>query len=345
MIDTQLTAIAGKIEARLERLFRDGAAEPRTGLFAAPSESELLDQVRDLTLRAGKRLRPALLVGGAALFEPEAIDDPAVIDAGAALELLHAYFLIHDDIMDEDETRRGGPSVHAALAEAKRDPKLGRDLAILAGDLAAALHEGLLANLAAHAERRLAISRIFAEMHLDVVHGQTLDLLGSADAEEVSRRKTASYTTVGPLTAGATLAGAGAGEVERLADIGRPLGVAFQIRDDLLGAFGSELKTGKPVGTDLRAGKRTVLLERALEISSAAERTAIERVVGDRDATDAAVAAATAAIESCGARRACEERIAKLLEGALNDLSTGGYRDEGVRLLTGLAHFLSRRET
>jgi geranylgeranyl diphosphate synthase type I len=344
MSANRLEDIAASVEQRLEQLFGERAAGPRTGLFAASPRSELLDQVRDLTLRGGKRLRPALLAGGASLFAPDAIEDPAVIDAGAALELLHAYFLIHDDIMDEDETRRGGLSVHAALTRDKGSPKLGRDLAILAGDLASALHEGLLANLRAAADRRIAVARIFAEMHLDVVHGQTLDLLGSAGAEEIASRKTASYTTVGPLTAGATLGGASDDQVAALADIGRPLGVAFQIRDDLLGAFGDSSRTGKPVGSDLRAGKRTLLLERALALSSARERSFIESALGRDDATDDEVAAATGALETCGARSACEERVDALVDRALGALASGPYLEGGVQLLDRLARVISQRD-
>lgn len=344
MSSQRLENLAASVEQRLEMLFDARAAGPRTGLFAESPPSELLDQVRDLTLRGGKRLRPALLAGGAALFSAEAFDDPAVIDAGAALELLHAYFLIHDDIMDEDETRRGGPSVHAALSAARGNSKLGRDLAILAGDLASALHESLLANLAAPPERRLAVSRIFAEMHLDVVHGQTLDLLGSAGAEEIASRKTASYTTVGPLTAGATLGGASHAQVAALAEIGRPLGVAFQIRDDLLGAFGDSSRTGKPVGTDLRSGKRTLLLEQALAVASAAEREAIETPLGRPEATDEEVSRATGALVSSGAKRICEERVEELVERALSSLASGPYLDDGVRLIGELASVISKRD-
>jgi len=345
MSSNQPNAIAAAVERRLVALFDDRAPGPRTGAFAPVPDSDLLDQVRQLTLRGGKRLRPALLAGGAALFDRNAFASPAVIDAGAALELLHAYFLIHDDIMDEDEVRRGGPSVHAALMRAKGDAKLGRDLAILAGDLAAALHEGLLANLEAPPARRQAIARIFAEMHLDVVHGQTLDLLGSASAEEVASRKTASYTTVGPLAAGATLGGADADQVARLAEIGRPLGVAFQIRDDLLGAFGRSDRTGKPVGTDLKSGKRTLLLEQVSSLAGPAERAAVDAVIARPEASDGEIARAVAALETSGARRACEDRISELVAGAIRSLEAGPYLEAGVRYIADLAHLIAERDS
>ena len=343
MSEDTLARIARTVERRLERVFAESSAGRGTGLFPEPTRSLLLDQVRELTMRAGKRVRAALLVCGARLFDGDAGEDPAVVDAAAAMELLHSYFLIHDDIMDDDATRRGGPSVHAALAARSGDDKLGRDLAILAGDLAVALHECLMSHLDAPPERRAGAARIFAEMHLDVVHGQTMDLLGGADAEEVARRKTASYTTVGPLAAGASLAGASEDEVERLADIARPIGVAFQLRDDLLGAFGAPSVTGKPVGTDLRAGKRTVLVLEALSRADAESRARIEAVLGDERASDAAVSDACARIERCGARAACERRIDALLDEARRSIAKETYLPAGKALLGHIADLVGRR--
>jgi len=342
MRDDTLNRIARIVERRLARVFDEAQAGSATGLFPGASRSPVMDQVRDLTMRSGKRVRAALLVCGAGLFDAEAERDPAVIAAAAAMELLHTYFLIHDDIMDDDPTRRGGLSAHAALAAGLGDEKLGRDLAILAGDLAVALHEGLLAGLAAPDQRRRLAARIFADMHLDVVHGQTMDLLNTGDAEEVARRKTASYTTVGPLAAGAALAGASEADVEELADIARPLGVAFQLRDDLLGVFGDPEVTGKPVGTDLRAGKATFLIREGLGRGDAGQRAAIEEVFGDAEAGVEAVRAAASALAESGARGACEERIDQLVEAALRDLARRCYLPEGRLFLEHIAGMVRR---
>jgi len=181
-------------------------------------------------------------------------------------------------------------------------------------------------------------------MHLDVVHGQTLDLLGDADAEEVARHKTASYTTAGPLAAGGVLGGASADEIGLLADIGFPLGVAFQLRDDILGAFGRSEATGKPVGTDLKLGKRTYLLQEALRLAGPQDRAAVEAVIGVRDADDGAVIAAQRAIEATGAREHCEGRIDDLLEQALSRLDSFAFLDEGKRALEHIARLVVRRE-
>ncbi|MFO8073036.1 MAG: polyprenyl synthetase family protein [Polyangia bacterium] len=343
MSDELQERITAAVRRRLERVFDEACACEPSGLFPPPAGSLPLEQARELTLRSGKRLRAVLLVCGAALFDRDADRKAAVIDAAAALELLHTYFLIHDDIMDEDATRRGGPSAHVALARQTGDDKLGRDLAILAGDLAVALHEQLVAGLEVDEARRRTTARVFSEMHFDVVHGQTLDMLGGSDAEEVASRKTASYTTVGPLVAGAALAGAGEERFSQLAELARPLGVAFQLRDDLLGVFGLPEVTGKPVGTDLRLGKRTYVIQEALRRASAKCAATIESVLGDGSAPASAIGEVGALLEEIGARSACEERIERLVGGALERLESESYLDEGKRLLAHVGERLARR--
>jgi geranylgeranyl diphosphate synthase type I len=343
MNDPTLSRIARTIEGRLAAHF-EAVSRPRADdPFSPPESSLLLDQVRDLALRSGKRLRPVLVVCGASLFDAGAEDDEAVLDAAVAMELMHVYLLIHDDIMDEDDTRRGGPSVHAALRAATGDARLGTDLAILCGDLAMALHEGLLARMSAPEPRRRRAADIFSRMHRDVIHGQAMDLLGGSDAEEVARRKTASYTTVGPLMVGGALGGADEGRLVRLGEIGRPLGVAFQLRDDLLGAFGDMDETGKPVGTDLLMGKQTYLIREALRLADPGQLASIRGVLGAGEASAEAVGLALRAIDACGAREACEERMGQLVRGALAAVDREGYLEGGQRFLERVADLLVRR--
>ncbi len=344
MSNDALPRIAARIEQRLDRLFTEIASGRGDAIFSSSTPPLLLDQVRDLTLRAGKRFRGVLVICGAALFNERANEDQGVLDAAAALELMHTYFLIHDDIMDEDDMRRGGPSVHAALAQSTGDEKLGRDLAILCGDLACALHERLLATLSASGPRGALANRVFSQMHLDVIHGQTLDILGDTDAEEVASRKTASYTTVGPLTIGASLSGAEQEQLVLLARMARPLGVAFQLRDDLLGVFGKPEVTGKPVGNDLRKGKRTYLIQKALAEAGRTDRLAVVAVHGDATASDTAISRAVEALDASGARHACEDRIDRLVEQSLDALADLPYLAGGVELLLTVAGILGRRD-
>ena len=219
--------------------------------------------------RGGKRFRPALLAaswvacggGEGDAAEPEL--PQAVLDAGCAWELLQAYFLIHDDWMDGDDTRRGGPSVHVQLAAHHDDAQLGAASAILAGDLACALAHRILLEADAPADVVRAASAAFARVHEEVVLGQAIDLtLAAADRAAVERMhalKTGSYTVRGPLEVGAVIARGSSDAHAALDRYARPLGVAFQLRDDLLGAFGDASATGKPVGGDVRSRKRTAL--------------------------------------------------------------------------------------
>src|SRR5262249_23537715 len=157
----------------------------------------------------------------------------------AALEILHAYLLVHDDWMDQDEVRRGGPSVHVMLRRAVSDDRLGDAAAILAGDFGSAMAQRLLLQVEAPAAHLAEAAKVFARIQEDVVLGQTLDLLDpSCDVETKHDLKTGSYTVRGPLALGAALAGASDERRAALERFGAPLGVAFQLRDDLLGVFG-----------------------------------------------------------------------------------------------------------
>ncbi|MCP4601531.1 MAG: polyprenyl synthetase family protein [Proteobacteria bacterium] len=343
-MDDTLRRVARTVENRLQTFFEEMAAKPISDMFNICVDSILLEQVRDLTLRGGKRLRAALLVHGAALFDARAEEQSAVIDAAAALELLHAYFLIHDDIMDGDEIRRGGPAVHAALAKKMGDQELGQWLGILAGDLAAALKQVLLTGMDVEESRRHRVLRTFATMHLDVVHGQTLDMLGNASALKVATHKTASYTTIGPLAIGAALTDASDKKIENLAKIALPLGIAFQFRDDLLGTFGSSKITGKPVGTDLKTGKQTILLEEGLRLANNHQREVVQAVLGKDDASPEAIEDARSALEECGARDACLKRIKSLVDDFINGIEEGDYLDRGKRFLLQVARYVAERE-
>ncbi|MBK8257318.1 MAG: polyprenyl synthetase family protein [Polyangiaceae bacterium] len=278
----------------------------------------MADAARDLTLRGGKRFRAAMLVAAYSGVAPRAAVEPA-LTAAVALELLQSYLLIQDDWMDGDPTRRGGPSAHAALTEVWGSAHLGACSAILASDLTWSLSVRTLASAKLSAKRRLRAIDLFCGVHQDVVAGQQIDMLGRAeDVEAMHELKTGSYTLRGPLLLGATLAGAPKRALKAFTRYAAPLGVAFQLRDDLLGAFGKEADTGKREGNDLRAGKKTALLAAAAPLLSGPDKEAIDLVFGRADASDDDVKKAIAALEQCGARSEVEARLHKLCdEGAL----------------------------
>lgn len=313
-------------------------------LALAPEAPQLIDSVRDLTLRGGKRLRPSLVVAAYRAVDPSRPVE-AIIDACCSLELLQTYLLIHDDWMDHDEERRGGPAVHAALRSAHGgDVHLGASLAVLAGNLASAFAWELLTRGAhGNAVERRAITE-FLRMHQEVVYGQQLDLLAVEDVSRMQRLKTGSYTVRGPLLLGAVLAEANDAQRAALLAYGRPLGEAFQMRDDLLGTFGDHRATGKPTGGDLREGKRTALVREAETLGTEEQLAPLRAVQGRPDATEVELAAAADALVAVGARAAVEARLVALLDEARQSLDATPLSESGVSLLRRLADLLTLRD-
>jgi geranylgeranyl diphosphate synthase type I len=331
---TFLIDVKEEVEARLTAFFAD---ERSRLLTLAPESAELVDAISAFTMRGGKRLRPALTFAAYRCVQPEGkLAD--VIDACAALELLQSYLLIHDDWMDGDDERRGGPSVHAALRK-RREKHLADSLAILAGDLACAQSWRLVSKCSPDAQA------VMLRMHEEVIVGQQLDLIGSEDVSRMHQLKTGSYTVRGPLALGAVMAGATAAQREALDRFGAPIGEAFQMRDDLLGAFGDPRETGKPAGNDLRAGKRTALVRAAEERLNEKDLAPLRAVLGNLNASDSAVREGLDVIEKCGARTSVEGRLTVLLEGALGALDEAPLSPVGCAMLRELADKLAIRKS
>ena len=262
-----------------------------------------------------------------------------------ALELLQAYLLIHDDWMDGDLVRRGGPAVHARLAKHFRSVHKGHASGILAGDYASAVALEALSQVEMKKSAALPAFACFAEMQLDAIAGQQLDLIGGEyDVELAYQLKTGSYTVRGPLRLGAILASAGANTLRALDRFALPVGVAFQLRDDLLSAFGDPKRTGKPLGNDLRAGKRTALLAAGLKLASGKDLRALKLAVGNSKATERQTRTALSVLETCGARETVEARVTELTQRALSELKRGVSR-QGVALLAGAIDALTARRS
>jgi geranylgeranyl diphosphate synthase type I len=305
------------------------------------ADEEFVSRIADLVTRGGKRLRAALCVLGWA-GTGLAVDEP-IVSGSASLELLHACALIHDDVMDRSETRRGGQTVHRAFAARHASAgwrgeaeQFGVGAAIAAGDLCLVWADRLLRESGLPA---VAVDRgraVYDAMRAETIRGQYLDLVAQADdwfdlddALAVAQAKTAACTTTGPLRFGGTLAGAGEELLAAYEAYGTALGLAFQLRDDLLGAFADPADTGKPSGDDLRDGKCTVLLAEAHQRLDSADRRRLRRLVGS--GSQAAVGDIRVLIEETGARGAVEERIKVLGKQAVEALGAGVNVDVGVR--------------
>lgn len=339
--DTLLKQVKRDVETRLTAMFARKLtdAEPLgTDVIA------LVDSLRDLTMRGGKRFRPGLLFAAYRAVDDDAPDDVAY-DAGAALELLQTYLLVHDDMMDRDDVRRGGPAVHALLAHHFGSRTMGEASALLAGDYASAMALEALVTVDATGERIARATQFFAQIQQDAIRGQQIDLVGRAHNVEVMHDlKTGSYTVRGPMLLGAILAGADKGTLDVLTRFANPLGVAFQLRDDLLGAFGLPKETGKPFGSDIKSGKKTALADEAMSRVGVSDRGLLARTLGKRDATDDEIKAVVALYEKCGARSAVERRLTQLVKKATSALSGGALSKRGTTWLLGAAATLTVRE-
>ncbi len=280
----------------------------------------------------GKRIRPALVLASYRAFA--GTETPAAVHVAAAFELLHTAFLMHDDVIDHDLMRRGAPNVAGRFAlegvsrglSRSRANEYGEASAILAGDLLISAAHRLVAETEVPSDARGALLGIVddcvflaaAGEHADVRSGAGA-IPGERDILAMIENKTASYSFTAPLQAGAVLGGATSDAVSRLGEFGRHLGVAFQLRDDVLGVFGSTALTGKSVLGDLREGKETLLVAYA---RGHADWSSVASEFGRPDLDEPAAERLRAAIESSGARSRVERRIAERRDAALRAIAT-----------------------
>lgn len=326
-LDPWMADIRQHIDALLLRFFQSKAEEASA---LSPRAIELVTEVRNLTMRGGKRLRPIVTAAAyRAVSGPGPIDP--TLEVGAALELLQTYLLIHDDWMDEDTERRGGPAVHYTFERRHDDRHLGASLGILAGDLASTFSWELLVRGRFPAGRHQEAHALFIRIQKEVFAGQQLDLMADADVERMHDLKTGSYTTRGPAELGGLLADADAPSMESLRRWSRPLGIAFQLRDDLLSTFGSAQQTGKP-GDDLRHGKHNAVISAFDKLRpSDVDRATVEAVWGKPDATDEAVVAAATVLRPAEAE--VERRLRHLADEATRALEMSSFEGDAKRML------------
>jgi len=350
----ELGPLRSRVDGVLEEFLGLRLRETEAG--GSGAERDLVSGIADLVLRGGKRLRATLCVlgwvGAGAGGGVGRVDTDAIVRGGASLELLHACALIHDDVMDRSATRRGGATLHRGFAVQHGgagwrgdSEQFGIGVAIAAGDLCLVWADRLLRESGLPAAAVERARPVYDSMRAETIRGQYLDLVtqarGGFDLDQaliVARAKTAACTTTGPLCFGGALAGAGDGLMSSYAAFGDALGVAFQLRDDQLGAFADPQAIGKPSGDDLRDGKCTVLLAEAYQRLDSHGRRRLASLV--EEGTPEAVAGLRALLEEAGARAAVEERIRVLGKQAVEALSVGagvGGSVSGVReMLVGL---------
>jgi geranylgeranyl diphosphate synthase type I len=319
-------------------------------------------------LRSGKRFRARFCYWGWRAIDQDSEGDPLggletledvspVISLATALEVFHAAALVHDDIMDNSDTRRGLPAAHKAFERIHRDRSysgtpehFGASTALLLGDLLLAWSDDLISEALADLPPAIVASTRaqFSTMRQEVTLGQYLDIHEEAawfhhgESERLQRAlrvvtyKSAKYSMEAPLLIGASLAGASAEHLSDLSSFGLPLGIAFQLRDDVLGVFGDSEVTGKPAGDDLREGKRTVLVALAEASMTTSAKGVFNELLGDRTLNPEQIEVMQSTLRDAGALDEVEQMIQHYADTAMDALDdariTEGARAELRRL-------------
>ena len=331
--DPTLDDLRRAVDEDLHAFLRRHAAE-------LPENLELIDELWRMISAGGKRLRPAFCYWGYRAGGGE--HGTQIVRAAGGLELLHTFALVHDDIMDTSDERRGQPTVHALH---------GVPVAVLAGDLALVLADSCLFESGFDTEQMSRAMHAYQMMRQEVIAGQYLDVraeVRTSITEEEARRiavlKSGRYSIEKPLVIGACLAGATDEVVSHLAAAGEPLGEAFQFRDDLLGSFGERAATGKPVDSDIREGKRNLLYARTLASLSGDERAFfVEKWGGGGLLTEGEVGRLRTLIEASGARAGVEALTFELAELARAHLKEAPIEPEARAALLSLADLAINR--
>jgi geranylgeranyl diphosphate synthase type I len=347
-VTVMLERVARPVVARIDALL---TSEIDRWSHLDSSLAEPLTSLRTFVLAGGKRLRPAFChwafvgAGGDPL-------DAAVTDAGAALELLHSFALVHDDVMDDSLVRRGADAVHVQFKEVHSKLSLvgearryGEGVAILIGDMAFVYADKLMNSAPQEA------IEVFTELRVELNVGQYLDISATARsdatlpmARKIAQFKSGKYTVERPLHLGAALAGRFDELATGLSAYGIPVGEAFQLRDDILGAFGDADVIGKPVGGDLREGKPTALLAVARQEANSSDAAFLDEHYGKADISESEVAELQRILTDTGARAHVESSIDHLTEAGLEAVESLALTDGAKQNLVGLAHFLAGRE-
>lgn len=340
----ELKSFKGKFDAEIKK-FLD--YEIREAKKINPELGNMLSVGADFVTNGGKRLRPAFVYYGYKAVKRVDEEEP-LLRASIPIELLHASALIHDDVMDNSDTRRGRPTVHKIFGKGLKNDKVGESLAIVLGDMLLALADE---TLDARVEK---VKTFFDEARKEINFGQHLDIVGDSLSEvddkwitQVMRYKTAGYTIEKPLMMGATLGGASNKTIKYLSGYGINLGIAFQIQDDILGMFGDEKKVGKPVDSDLKEGKKTLLVWKTLNNLAQGKRQAdIKRfnsILGNQKLTKGDYVWCQQLMREMGAVDYCENKVKNMTNTAKKFLQEIKINPEVRSYLLGIADYLIDR--
>ncbi|MET0135737.1 MAG: polyprenyl synthetase family protein [Kibdelosporangium sp.] len=360
MVYVQTNTVDESVRAHVELTLTEYLSAKQSTMASLTQElADALDALVEFILQGGKRIRPTFAWWGwrGAGGEPDGPEARAVLNAVSGLELIQACALVHDDLMDDSAVRRGKPTVHITFGRMHErkgwlgsPERFGMAAAILLGDIALAWADDMFYGSGLSAGRIAAASEPWQAMRSEMLAGQYLDILTQVQGDEspaaalrVARMKTAAYTVERPLHMGAMLAGADPELVERLRRFGADIGVAFQLRDDLLGVFGDTAVTGKPAGDDLREGKRTLLVALGMQLAGQTGADALRDCLGRPDLSAGDIERSRAVLVESGAVHAVESRIETLTESAMAALAQADLARPASDRLAELAVAATRR--
>ncbi len=355
-IKTTLQVFKKRLEPQIEAFFAEAKKDADQG---DPFMLEAIDHMQDVVLSGGKRLRAALMyysylgAGGK--------NEEAILRAVVSVELIHAFLLVHDDIIDRDALRHGVATLHARYTEKakrffpnKNHEHFGNSIAIILGDMLYAFGNDVIFRADFPKERIFAALTCLQRIVTSTVTGQARDIYieyqGRATEKEILsmyENKTARYSIEGPLHLGMLLAGENNALRDLYTEYAIPLGIAYQIQDDIIGIFGDEKAIGKPVGSDIAEGKYTLLVAKAMELGNQDQKQRLQELLGgEQEVTSEVVKEFQSLVEQTGALAAVKAIAQKATEESLSILPRlkEGMEEEAFVFLEGLTHYLLERD-
>jgi geranylgeranyl diphosphate synthase type I len=313
---------------------------------------EMVENLRDFVLRSGKRIRPILFYCGYVIAGGK--DKEKILRAASSIELIHSFLLIHDDIIDQDDFRHGGLSMHCEYRKKCKNEDSKHfeiSMAIIVGDLAYSFGCEVLSELDLSPDLKIKAINKINQIISNTAAGEAADVVLSVNSDfgvdkiiEMQKYKTAKYTIEGPLHLGAVLAGADNEFLKSLSRFAIPLGVAFQIQDDIIGIFGDEKKIGKPVGSDIIEGKKTLLVAKALEVANEKQKNIILSALGNKEINFDDIEDVRKIIKETKSLEYSKIQTEKLIEFSKKHLEEIKASNECKEFLSSLADFIVKRE-
>ncbi|MDP3057346.1 MAG: polyprenyl synthetase family protein [bacterium] len=323
----------------------------------SPEASGAVQNLKNYVLGSGKRIRPALMYY--AYLALGGKNKKEALRLAMASEFIHAFLIIHDDVIDRDDFRRGMPSIHCIYKKiALKDhysvsaPHYGNSQAISIGDMCFSFVGEIISQSKFNRGIKDKLLKKISDIVFNTTIGQFHDVFAAAVKNGIDEKhvltileyKTARYTVEGPLHLGAIMAGASGRVLKSLSDFSIPLGIAFQIQDDILGVFGSSQETGKPVGADIREGKKTLLIVRALEQASANQKKDLHLALGNDKAGREQIERARKIIIDIGSLEYSKRSAEKLVNASRLVLTRSNLNKESKEFFSAVAEFMIKRD-